>query len=288
MLARDMTRGEQGQDVRELQERLLVLGYALPRWGADSYLGDETLAAVAAFMRDRDIGNPMDDVPNSISKAVVGAIDAAALKLEETTQASPVIVDLRNAHSGQHRKAKRAWSQVSGITLHQTATLLGEKAERWFGIPVQLGVTRKGQVLILNGCEWVTWHGNSLNAHDVGIEIDGWYEGVEGQPKTLWQPPQGPKRTVMPIAPIQIDAVKAAVHWIRNEVAQNGGAIKYIHAHRQASDQRQSDPGSGIWKRIGLWAQTDLGLNDGGPNFTVGSGLRIPYEWDPSRVGIEY
>jgi hypothetical protein len=153
---------------------------------------------------------------------------------------------------------------------------------------VQVGVTRKGQVFILNGCEWLTYHGNGLNAHDVGIEIDGYYAGVEERPETLWRPANEPDRVGMIPTPIQVDAVKAAVQWIRNEVAQNGGAIRYIHAHRQASDQRQSDPGSGIWKRIGLWAQTDLGLSDGGRDFKLGTGLKIPEAWDPSRVGIEY
>jgi hypothetical protein len=233
MAARDMMKGEQGHSVRELQEKLLLLGYQLPRWGIDSYVGDETLAAVAAFKRDRHIGEPSDDLPGSIPGAVVEAIDAAARKLDEATNAAPVIVDLRNAHSGQHRVSKRAWAQVTGIRLHQTATLLGEKGQRWFGIPVQVGVTRKGQIFILNGCEWVTWRGNGLNANDVGIEINGYYEGIEGRPETLWRPPKEPNRQGLIPTPIQVEAVKAAVQWIRSEVAQHGGTIKYIHAHRE-------------------------------------------------------
>lgn len=287
-MASDMMKGASGQAVREVQEKLLLLGYQLPRWGADASLGDETLAAVAAFLRDRQIGEIQDDLPTMIPAAIVELINAAAQKLENSTNAAPVLVDLRNAHSGQHRIAKRAWTKVTGITLHQTATLMGENAQRWFGIPVQVGVTRKGQILILNGCEWVTYHGNGLNAADVGIEIDGYYEGIEGKPATLWKPAQEPNRQGLIPTPIQVEAIKAAVRWIMNEVAQNGGAIKFIHAHRQASDQRQSDPGSGIWKRIGLWAQKDLGLSDGGRDFTVGTGLRIPEAWDETRLGIKY
>lgn len=288
MAASDIARGTEGPAVRTLQEQLLALGYHLPRWGADSNLGDETLAAVEAFKRDRHIGTPSDDLPNAVSGAVIDAVDAAYRTMTAASPGTPVIVDLTNAHPGSQRIRRRAWSQVTGITLHQTATLLGEKRERWFNIPVQFGVTRGGQVLILNGCDWVTYHGNGLNGSDVGIEIDGYFEGVEGKRSTFWRPPEDPNRVPLQPTPVQIEAVRLAVKWICEEVARHGGSIKHVHAHRQASDQRESDPGSRIWKDVGLWAQQTLGLTDGGRGFVVGSGLPIPEEWDPSRQGIHY
>lgn len=44
--------GSEGSDVRALQEMLLSLGYALPRYGADGKFGAETEAAVRAFQAD--------------------------------------------------------------------------------------------------------------------------------------------------------------------------------------------------------------------------------------------
>lgn len=44
--------GSEGSDVRALQELLLSLGYALPRYGADGNFGAETEAAVRAFQAD--------------------------------------------------------------------------------------------------------------------------------------------------------------------------------------------------------------------------------------------
>jgi hypothetical protein len=287
-MANDMSKGASGPEVRALQEQLLALGYALPRWGADGGLGDETLAAVEAFKRDRDLAALDDDLPSTIAGALIDAIAAAAHKTTVATAGMPVVVDLTNAHAGAHRIRRRAWTAVTGITLHQTATVLGERRERWYSIPIQLGVTRGGQVLILNGCEWVTYHGNGLNAADVGIEIDGYYEGIEGKRNTFWTPPQDPGRVPLQPTAVQIEAACLAVRWICTEVAGNGGAIKFIHAHRQASDQRQSDPGSRLWKDVGLWAQQALGLTDGGREFTVGTGLRIPEAWDPARAGVAY
>jgi hypothetical protein len=288
MATKDITKNENGSAVRVLQEQLLLLGYHLPRWGADGGMGDETLAAVEAFKRDRQIGAPTDDLPSSVPGPVIDAIAAAAKKVTDGIGSTPMLVDLTNAHQGAHRIRKRGWDQVTGITLHQTATVLGEKRERWFNIPVQLGVTRGGQVLVLNGCEWVTWHGNGLNTADVGIEIDGYYEGVEGDIRTFWRPQEDPNRVPLTPTAVQIAAARMAVTWICDEVARHGGAIKFIHAHRQASDERQSDPGSRLWKEVGLWAQQTRGLSDGGKDFTLGTGLKIPEAWDPSRAGIRY
>lgn len=54
-------KGERGKHVKELQDRLLVLGYKLPRFGADSSFGDETSNAVRQFQRDAGI--KVDGVP---------------------------------------------------------------------------------------------------------------------------------------------------------------------------------------------------------------------------------
>ena len=49
--ARLLKRGMSGDDVKELQELLMQLGYDLPRYGADGDYGDETVSAVKAFQR---------------------------------------------------------------------------------------------------------------------------------------------------------------------------------------------------------------------------------------------
>lgn len=50
-----LKRGMKGEDVRRLQQRLIELGYALPRYGADGDYGSETVTAVKAFQRDRSL-----------------------------------------------------------------------------------------------------------------------------------------------------------------------------------------------------------------------------------------
>ena len=44
-----LTKGTEGNDVKQLQEYLLQLGYSLPKFGADGDFGAETEAAMRAF-----------------------------------------------------------------------------------------------------------------------------------------------------------------------------------------------------------------------------------------------
>jgi N-acetyl-anhydromuramyl-L-alanine amidase AmpD len=183
---------------------------------------------------------------------------------------------------------RRGWAQISGITLHQTAVELGERPDRWKTLGAHLGVTREGQVLWLHGFEKIVWHANGFNNRTVGIEMDGMYEGVEGDPKTFWRPASEPDRK--PQRPTQdlIDAAKATVRWVCQEVERHGGKVQHLLAHRQASEDRRSDPGSALWQAVGMALHRELGLDDGGAGFTDGTGLPIPEAWDRSRRGVRY
>ncbi|MDO4384895.1 MAG: peptidoglycan-binding domain-containing protein [Clostridia bacterium] len=50
-----LKRGMKGEDVRRLQQRLMELGYSLPKYGADGDYGSETATAVKAFQADRNL-----------------------------------------------------------------------------------------------------------------------------------------------------------------------------------------------------------------------------------------
>lgn len=58
--------GERGKHVKELQDRLLALGYKLPKYGADGVMGSETENAVRQFQRDSGIG--VDGIPGPQTK----------------------------------------------------------------------------------------------------------------------------------------------------------------------------------------------------------------------------
>jgi hypothetical protein len=118
--------------------------------------------------------------------------------------------------------------------------------------------------------------------------MDGTYAGVEGDDRTFWRPAAERSRQPQSPTPELVEAAKAAVRWIRDEVARHGGRLELLVAHRQSSQNRQSDPGSALWQQVAMPLHAELGLSDGGPGFRVGTGYPIPERWDPSRTGIKY
>lgn len=249
-----LQRGDRGPVVAELQRQLLALGYDLGT--ADGIAGPRTLAAYEAHERAKAAG----------------------------------VTVLLGAHEGQHREGVRPWASVTGITLHQTAGDLGERHERWVKWPVKnpktgalefsslkahVGVTRGGQVLLVNPLDSRVAHGHGLNSSTVGIECSGTYEGIEGRRDTWWPAGKAPQTPT----PELIEAARRAVAWVVAEVAAHGGRVLYLYAHRQSSADRVSDPGSALWQAVALEVERE-GLVETRPGYTVGTGLPIPREWD--------
>jgi N-acetyl-anhydromuramyl-L-alanine amidase AmpD len=199
-----------------------------------------------------------------------------------------VLVDRRAHTLVSHRHGGRSWRKITGICLHQTACVLGERDARWDTVGAHIGITRSGRVLWLHDLDVVVWHGNAWNAQTVGIEIDGLYEGVLGRPSTLWDDPDTAGREQpTPLTDASAVAAQETIRWLCSVVAQHGGDIKALVAHRQASKSRRNDPGSDIWQRVALPLHAELGLTDGGAGFEIG-GYPVPVEWDPSRKGWGY
>ena len=285
-----IARGAQGDDVRKLQLDLIELGYELPRWGADGSLGTETMDALARFLRDH--GQSVDDDAASVTDdqlalvaQIRGATDDAPFGPKLT---SGRFHDLRSTAAQANIGGRRSWKDITGITLHQTACYLGEKPARWNTVVAHMGVTRAGQVMWMHDFEKIVWHANLFNGFCIGIEMDGEYAGIEGNDHTFWRPADEPNRQPQTPTTELTDAAQRTVRWICDEVAQHGGRIKLLVAHRQSSVERQSDPGSALWQQVAIPLHRAGLLTDGGPGYTVGNGLPIPEAWDSSRTGVKY
>ncbi len=285
-----MRRGDKGVEVRALQRALLDLGYELPRWGADGDLGTETIDALARFLRDH--GVDIDDDANMVSGAELVLVQQIHAATADASPGPPLpsgrFHDLRASASQNHVDGRRTWKQITGVTLHQTACIFGERPQRWNSVSAHLGVTRAGQALWMHDFEKIVWHANGFNASTIGIEMEGTYAGVEGDDRTFWRPADEPDRQPQTPTAELVESAKATIRWVCREVARHGGRVEKLVAHRQASDQRQSDPGSALWQRVAMPLHTELGLTDGGLAYKVGRGYAIPERWDASRVGVKY
>ena len=167
-------------------------------------------------------------------------------------------------------------------------SVLGERPERWSTIGAHLGITRAGKVIWLHDFHYAVVHGNGFNSHTVAIEMDGTYAGVEGDLATFWRPKEEPGRRPQSPTEELMEAARQTVRWICAEVQRHGGEITQIVAHRQASKDRRSDPGSALWQGVALPLLEELQLSDGGEGYAIGTGVPIPESWDPGKGGIKY
>ena len=112
-----------GSDVRELQQNLLKLGYALPKYGADGDYGAETVEAVKAFQKKS--GLDADGVYGSNThKSLTSALEA--LKAPEPVQTTVVILSTEdgsvNVRAGNGTQYAILRSAKAGDTFNYVAT----------------------------------------------------------------------------------------------------------------------------------------------------------------------
>jgi hypothetical protein len=281
-----LKRGDKGNEVRQFQEAIIACGYSMPRWGADGDLGAETLDALDMLLRDH--GKRLDDDRNLVSNRELEFVYWLRDSLAKPIETPAGLIDLRDQAGQERVYGRRDWSKVTGICLHQTACVLGERALRWANIGCHLGVTRGGKAIWLHDFIKKVIHGHGWNSQTVGIECDGTYAGIEGNLKTFWRPKDEPDRLPQSPTPQLVEATKQSIRWICATVAAHGGKVRVLVAHRQSTDDRTSDPGSAIWQQVALVMQKELGLSDGGKGFTIGRGEPIPEAWNPAYKGVKY
>lgn len=173
----------------------------------------------------------------------------------------------------------RDWSKIEGVMLHQTGCRMSENESVWQPVNAHCGVTREGKIILMHNFQWEIWHGHNLSPETIGIEVEGNFYGMEGVKGTFWKQGGGPHE----LNDMQKTALDNLFDLIHVEFDKNGGKFTKVFAHRQASDQRENDPGESIWKYAGVPWQEKLGADDGGEGYKVKSGKPIPREWDARR-----
>jgi hypothetical protein len=270
--------GDKGPAVSDLQEQLVVLGYALPRWGCDGDLGTETLNAVTRFLADHAAGYADAD-PETVSDEERALIQQV---YDTTGQKIPLpgrnFFDLRKESNRNDIQGRRTWQSIVGITLHQTACDFGhEKPARWDTLSAHMGANSEGDVLWVHDFEHIIWHANELNKPTVGLECEGLYPGIldaNGEPQI--------------VTPALTAGAQGAIRFICATVAAHGGKVLYLYAHRQTAKTRQADPGEELWQKVAIPMLSALNLSDGGPTFKIDNGRVIPQQWNPAYRGNVY
>jgi hypothetical protein len=190
---------------------------------------------------------------------------------------------------------RRKWSQITGITLHQTAVDFGTNPKRLLNVPVHGGTLQDGQIVLIHDPTDYMWHAHALNKKDIGIEISCRAAGIEGMAATFWRSQSEKEKgksygeLVKEASDEQLEAAKELCRYYIKLVKENGGEIKFIHAHRQGHKSRISDPGSRIWQKVAIPIMGEFGLTTGPIGWRLKTGNPIPQAWDPVHgKGIKY
>lgn len=192
---------------------------------------------------------------------------------------------------------ERRLSSIDAVVLHQTATPFSASsasvakaggdedlalARRALGVACHAMAFRRGFYVLPCPLSWYVYHGNGFNSRSLGLEVEGLYAGIEGDPKTIPgkdDPNELDERTIA--------SARAALRALVEEGRALGCPIRYVLAHRQSSKTRRADPGSAIWREVGLWSVGALGL-EVQSGLVEGDGRPIPEAWDPTCVGARY
>jgi len=266
-------------EVKDLQRQIVVLGGSLPRWGVDGCLGDETLRAVAHVLG-------YDEPRTELDVSEVDALNKAFIESIGQFDDHDSVKDARGiAFLKRGKPKKRPIEVVDTIVLHQMACMGSTGIQRWLGLDCHWVVTRDTPMaFLLHDVEDLMWHAHGFNARSVGVETEGYFSGIETDPKYFWKPEKS-KNEPMDFPEHQANAARMAVIATINIVRQMGGKVLYIGAHRQSYAAKESDPGSLIWKAVGVWAQNEFGLLEAP---TLPAGSPIPEAWDEHHVGVPY
>ncbi len=258
-----------GSAVRRLQELLDAMGF--DEGPNDGIFGEDTQRAVKRAQEALEL-----EVDGIVGPKTWGAV-LGHLDKDHQVEEPGKITDIR----GEHRRPKlfgrlRSWKSIHGVTLHQTGCNMPQDPQKWRRLNAHIGITTEGRIVIVNDPIDMIWHGQGLSQKTIGVEIEGNFEGVQGNTKTLWIG-GGPAAS---LTEAQLTASQVVFEWLEDRFDENGITWSKVHGHRQSSRTRAGDPGSEIWQKIAIpWLNT-LYATDGGPSWCTGSGRPIPVDWD--------
>lgn len=275
-----MKKGDTGPKVLALQQKILLLNpLALPRFGADSDLGDETLHALAVLLDDDTI-----EESDVVTAAQLSALDVLVAKERPTGNPGWTYLDRREQASKAERKGKRKRTEYD-LVWHQTDCEMGEKPARYDGVPVHFVVTSGGQIIQLHDVDELLYAAHALNKSGISIEVEGHFAGIEGDLSNSSYPAyhKDAGRTPQVMPQVQIEAARQCAHLIKAQLAAIGAKLKRQTTHRQGvKGVRRRDPGEQVCKKVILPLEQGIAPFDWA--YTVGQGEQVPTPWHPQST----
>lgn len=179
------------------------------------------------------------------------------------------IEDYTGIGLASHRKKTRDLGPVKALVLHQAGfKRTKDEPNDYRKVKAHYVITRGGRILQFHPNNQLLYSSNGFNNHSVAVEFIGNMPSTQGK----WYKPE--KFGADQLEDAQVEAGRALAEQLVGTLS-----ITHIHAHRQASASRGNCPGPDVWSTVGQWSVEELGLSDGGANYTIGDGKTIPDDW---------
>lgn len=275
--------------VKSLQVALIRLGYPLDRWGADGWIGSETIGALAEYCEVNDIDDV--DIDGGIIRGWLVDRVLADADVADTV-CGELVEDVRHDEY-QKWHTRNPIEKIDTICLHQMACKDSDSKgwHRWRRLAIHWVVTCGdfAKAYQLHDFDLRVPHGHGWNGRSVGFEFEGYFSGIGVDEKYFWKPKSRPNRKPMVPTERQLEAGRQAIRHTVEQIAAMGGRIKYIGAHRQSYGMKSSDPGSLIWQGVAVPMMAELGLAEA-PTLPHKRhpGKPIPEAWDARNRGVRY
>ncbi len=189
----------------------------------------------------------------------------------------PRIVNLLDESPPEKRVASRpdAWAAV----LHQMGFSRGDDPRRYRKVTAHYIITPNGTIAQLHPIHARLNAAHGFNRGGVSIEFAGNFPSSSrsSDPSDFWSPDT---HGMDQLTVAQVEAGRWLLGHLRDTVHPSlGFQLTTVLAHRQSSGDRGNDPGPDVWTNVGQYAVDNMGLKDGGPGFSVGTGKPILASW---------
>lgn len=277
-----LKKGHKGSAVKRLQELLLN---RYPDIITDGVLGSDTQSAIKKIQHEYRL--PITGIVDSKTMHVIesenhGDQPVALFKTSiECSSGAIDVFDMRGCHEKPRLATGKFLSvnKITGVTLHQTGCAMGHTPAQWQRLNAHIGLSRRGEIILVNSPETHITHAQGLSQSTIGIEIEGNYPGQTNNRKTWWKPGGGPHHLTAAMLARRSDLFQIINMWFTSKNLK----WQHVYAHRQAYAGRVHDPGEEIWKKIAIpWMRKLEQIND---EFeyttfeTFDSGKSIPKHW---------
>ncbi len=196
-------------------------------------------------------------------------ISTANTKIEDWTNRAIVV-------KSEITSSYRDPSALFSLVLHQMAFTRSKNGvpsdpNKFLKIGAHFCILRDGRIIQLHPISRMIWHAQCLSHKSVGVEFEGNFPNINGK----WWKDKDSKYIQKDIpSQAQYDSGMFLAKYLKVILS-----ITNINAHRQSSENRTNDPGPHIWKNVGEWAISNLGLTDGGNAGKCGTGSAIDPRW---------